>query len=165
MYSYKKKQLPKNTVELTISIPWHDIEKKYEVSFEFLRSELKAEGFRKGKVPKKIAEQKIRKEDVYDNLLRSYISRIYGEFLKKEDIKPIVSPKVELKTAKEQKDWELIMTTAEEPKIVLGSYKDKIKQAVDKLKKDDIWVPGKDTQPTKEEKEKNESAVFQAKLA
>ena len=165
MYSYKKAQLPKKTIELSITIPWADIAKEYDSSFEVLRKDLKAEGFRKGKVPKNIAEKKIQKDAVYDHLLRAFVSRVYSEILKKEDIKPIISPKVELKKAKENEDWELIMTTAETPEIVLGEYKEAIKKATDEVKKDDIWVPGKDKEPSKEEKEKQESALFQAKLS
>ncbi|PIZ64143.1 hypothetical protein COY16_00070 [Candidatus Roizmanbacteria bacterium CG_4_10_14_0_2_um_filter_39_13] len=165
MYSYKKAQLPKKTIELSITIPWADIAKEYDSSFEVLRKDLKAEGFRKGKVPKNIAEKKIQKDTVYDHLLRAFVSRVYSEILKKEDIKPIISPKVELKKAKENEDWELIMTTAETPEIVLGEYKEAIKKATDEVKKDDIWVPGKDKEPSKEEKEKQESALFQAKLS
>lgn len=165
MYSYQKKQLPKKTIELTISIPWTDIEKEYDSSFEALRKDLKAEGFRQGKVPKKIAEKKIAKESVYDHLLRAFVSKVYSEILKKEDVKPIISPKVELKKAKENEDWELVMTTAEAPEITLGKYKEAVKKAAQELKKNDIWVPGKDKEPSKEEKEKKESALFQAKLS
>jgi len=93
------------------------------------------------------------------------VSRVYSEILKKEDVKPIISPKVELKKAKENEDWELVMTTAETPEITLGKYKEAIKKAADEVKKDDIWVPGKDKEPSKEEKEKQESALFQAKLS
>ena len=165
MYSYKKAQLPKKTIELSITIPWADIAKEYDSSFEVLRKDLKAEGFRKGKVPKNIAEKKIQKDAVYDHLLRAFVSRVYSEILKKEDVKPIISPKVELKKAKENEDWELVMTTAETPEITLGKYKEAIKKAADEVKKDDIWVPGKDKEPSKEEKDKQESALFQAKLS
>jgi len=165
MYFYKKAKLPKKTIELSITIPWADIEKEYDSSFEVLRKDLKAEGFRKGKVPKNIAEKKIQKDAVYDHLLRAFVSRVYSEILKKEDVKPIISPKVELKKAKENEDWELVMTTAETPEITLGKYKEAIKKAADEVKKDDIWVPGKDKEPSKEEKDKQESALFQAKLS
>lgn len=165
MYNFKKKQLPKKTIELAITIPWADIKNEYNISFEAIRSELKSEGFRKGKVPKEIAEKKVKKEEVYDHLLRSFISKIYNEILKKEDIKPVITPKLELKKAKENEDWELVMTTAEAPEVILGNYKEKIKIATDELKKSNIWVPGKDKELSKEDKEKQENSLFQAKLS
>lgn len=165
MYSYKKKTLPKNTIELTITIPWSDISKLYDISFESLRKDLQVEGFRKGKAPKNIAEKKIRRDEVYDHLLRANASEWYSEIVKKEDLKPIIAPKVELKKAQEKTEWVLVMTTAEAPDVKLGNYKEKAQKTASEKKKDDIWVPGKDPEPTQEEKDKKESALFQAKLA
>jgi len=95
MYSYKRKNLPKNTVELSIVSPWKDIKIEYDLAFEELKKNMKSEGFRKGKVPKEIAEKKIPKSDVYDKLIRTYLTKVYGEIVKKEEMKPIISPKLE----------------------------------------------------------------------
>lgn len=164
MYKFTKSNLPKNTIVLNISIPWPDIAKEYGLAFETLRKDFETEGFRKGKVPKNIAEKKISKEEVYSLLLRSYVSKIYSEILKKEGIKPIIDPKIELKKANENEEWVMDITTAEAPMVNLNNYKEKVIKAKQELKKNDIWVPGKSKEPTKEEKEKRENDVFQAKL-
>jgi len=164
MYSYKKTNLPKKTIEIELTIPWADIEKKYDESFEALRKELKTEGFRQGKAPKKIAESKISRDKVYDHLIRKIIPEIYTEIVKKEDIKPIISPKIELTKAKEKEEWVIKLKTAETPDVVLGNYKEKAKKASSEVKKSDIWVPGKDKEISKEEKEKQDRMIFQAKL-
>jgi len=165
MYSYKRKNLPKNTVELSIVSPWKDIKIEYDLAFEDLKKNMKSEGFRKGKVPKEIAEKKIPKSDVYDKLIRTYLTKIYGEIVKKEEMKPIISPKLELKEAAENKDWKMTVTTAEAPEVKLGSYKDAAKKAGDKAMKSNIWVPGKDVKENDKDKEKQDQAVFQAKLS
>jgi trigger factor len=113
-------------------------------------------------VPTKIAESKIKKEEIYDHFLRSYIPKAYQEFLKKEEITPIISPKIELKKAKEGEDWEIILKTATKPDIKLGDYKEKIKKAKEDVKKSDIWVPGQEKEVSKEDEEKNKRAQFQA---
>jgi len=164
MYTYARKNLPKNTVELNVKVPWEDIKKEYDASFEIIRKDLKVEGFRKGNAPKNIAESKIQKDVVYEHLLRAYIPRVYAEILKKEDIKPIISPKVELIKAKENEEWEIKMATATTPEVKLGNYKEKVKKAKEKVQKSDIWVPGKDKEPTEEDKEKQKQAEFQAAL-
>ncbi|HRN70595.1 MAG TPA: hypothetical protein PLS49_05410, partial [Candidatus Woesebacteria bacterium] len=82
----------------------------------------------------------------------------------KEQIKPIISPRVELVKAKEGEDWEIKFTTAESPKVELGKYKEKVKAAKTQAKKNDIWVPGKDKEPTEADKEKQKQAEFQASL-
>jgi trigger factor len=145
MYSYKLNRLPKNTSEITIDIPLSDINKEKETAFSHLQDELTVEGFRKGKAPKEIAEKHISKEALYQELIKSLLPKIYEEIVKKDNLKPIANPKVELLKAKENEDWQIKITLAEKPIVDLGRYKEAIKEAKAKIKKTDIWVPGKGT--------------------
>jgi len=164
MYSFKRKNLPKNTIEFTLSIPWADIETEYATAFEEMRKNLKTEGFRKGKVPKDIAEKNLDRSAVYEHMLRAHLPKIYGEIIKKESLNPLISPRIELTQAEEKKDWEVKMSTALAPEVKLGKYKEKVSAARAQVKKSDIWVPGKGPEPTKEDKDKQDQAVFQATL-
>lgn len=159
MYSYKKEKLPKNTTLLIVDVPKADIKKEEEDAFLRLQQKLTVEGFRQGKVPKTIAEKNIPKDDIYQELAQKMISRIYQELLKKEDLKPIVSPKVDLVKAKEGEDWQIKITVAEKPTITLGDYKKAIKEAKIKAQKSNIWVPGKDkaNDEKKPEEDKNKT--------
>lgn len=142
MYSYKSQKLPKNTTLLDIKIPKADILKEEAEAFARLQVKLTVEGFRPGKVPKAIAEKHLTREVIYQDLAQTMISRIYQELLKKEDLKPIIAPKVELPKAKEGEDWEIKITIAEKPAVTLGDYKKVVKEAKEKTKKANIWVPG-----------------------
>ncbi len=155
MYSYKKEKLPKNTSQFNISIPKADVLKEEGEAFARLQAKLTVEGFRLGKVPKAIAEKHLSKEDIYQELAQKMISRIYQEVLTKENLKPIISPKVDLTKAKEGEDWEVKITVAEKPTITLGEYKKVIKEAKEKAKKSNIWVPGKDKTEKKPNEDKN----------
>jgi len=164
MYTYKRNNLKKNTVEIVLMVPKEDIAKEYEATFKKLMQDLAVEGFRKGKVPKDIAVKHLSRDHVYDQLIRSYIPRVYSEIIQKEDLKPIVSPRIDFAKAKENEDWELKFTTALAPKVLLGKYKEKIQAAKKDLAKSDIWIPGKSKEPTEAEKEKKKQAEFQAGL-
>ncbi len=164
MYTYQRKNLPKQTIELIVTSPWADIEEQYNTSFEALRKELAVEGFRKGKAPKEVAEKNLRKEAIYDHLLRAYIPKVYSEIVQKEDMKPVVPPRIELESAKENEEWKVKLTTAESPKVNVGKYQEKVKEAKNKVKSSDIWVPGKDKELTEADKEKQKNAEFQAAL-
>lgn len=167
MYSYSLKKLPKNSAEIIISIPKTDIQKEYEVAFANLQKELAVEGFRKGKVPKSIAEKHLSKDTISQELLKSLLSRIYEEVIRKDNLKPIASPKIELTKAKENDDWEIKITIAEKPVVELGTYKDAIKKLKSEQKKEDIWVPGKggsSSVKTPEDKEKDEAEKKQKHL-
>ncbi len=164
MYTYTRQNLPKQTVELTITAPWNDIKSQYDSSFESLRKDLEVEGFRKGKAPKDVAEKHIRREAIFDHLLRAYIPKVYTEIVQKEEIKPIVAPRIDLEAAKEDEDWKIKLTTAESPKVTLGNYKETVKEAKKNVKSAEIWVPGKDKELTPEDLEKQKQAEFQAAL-
>ena len=152
MYSYKIEKLPKNTIQLIVDVPKADIKKEEEEAFIRLQQKLTVEGFRPGKVPKTIAEKHIQKENLYQELAQKMISRIYQEVLTKENLKPIISPKVDLVKAKEGEDWQIKITLAEKPVIELGDYKKVIKEAKIKITKTNIWVPGKDSPAAGEDK-------------
>ena len=164
MYTYKRKNLPKQTLEILISIPQKDIDAEYKSAFKELQKDLTVEGFRKGKVPADVAEKNLAKDTIYDKMIRNYMPKVYAEIVEKEKLRPIISPRVELVKAKENEDWEIKITTAESPKVELGKYKEQVKKAKKDAEKGDIWVPGKDKEPTEADKEKQKQAVFQASL-
>lgn len=138
------KNLPKNTFEIAVTIPWKTIKKAYDETFELTIKDVEVEGFRKGKAPRQVAEKHISKDAVYQKAIESLIPKIYAEIVKKEDLKPVVSPKIELTSAKENADWQLTFTGAVRPEVKLGDYKKTINELKAKSKKADIWVPGKD---------------------
>lgn len=155
MYSYKKEKLPKNTIQFLVDIPKTDIKKEGDESFARLQQKLTVEGFRQGRVPKDIAEKHIHKDDIYQELAQKMISRIYQEIITKENVKPIISPTVDLVKAKEGEDWQIKITVAEKPIVELGDYKKVIKEVKEKSQKANIWVPGKDKDTKKPEEDKN----------
>jgi len=152
MYSYKKNLLPKNTVELIIDIPKQEIKSAYQKAFFSLQKELTLPGFRKGSVPKELAEKNIKKEKVYEKLIADLIPKIYEEIIKKESLTPLSLPKIELLKAKEEEDWQIKITLAQKPTVDLKNLKQIVQKVKVEQKKEDIWVPGK-TQKEKENQE------------
>lgn len=155
MHTYKTKKLPQNTAEINLTIPKDDIKKSKKEAFSKLALNLTVEGFRKGKVPETIAAKHLKDDVIYQEMINTILPGIYEEIIKKEGLKPVMSPKIELVKAKENEDWELRITVAEKPNIDLGKYKDAIKEAKGAHKKEDIWVPGKDKKEPDPEAEKS----------
>lgn len=149
MITHKLEKQPKNSYNIEVTIPWEEIEKEYAVAFDMIHKDYTFEGYRKGKVPKDLAKQHIKKDDVYQQLLRVFLPRVYQEIVEKEKLKPIVSPKIELISAKEAEEWKLSIKVAEKPEADLSNYKKIVEEAKASLKKDEIWVPGKE--PEKKE--------------
>lgn len=159
MYAYKINQLPKRTVKIEVKIPKTDIKKQEEKAFEKLQQSLEIAGFRRGKVPKDLAKKHISRQSIYEELIKSLLPSLYEEIIKKENLQPVILPKIELIKAKEGEDWQIKITVAQKPLIELGAYKEVIKKLKSEQKKADIWVPGKDKQEKKNEEENKQKLL------
>lgn len=144
------------TIELTLTIPWADITKIYEVVVEETVKESEKPGFRKGKAPRKMVEESLDKTKVYEEAIKRIVPDAYTQAIKEHNLKPILMPQIELKEAQEQKDWIVMARTCEAPKTTLGDYKKAVQEMkAAKVKK--LYVPG-------EPEEKNENKDHKPKL-
>ena len=150
MFTFEKQDLGKNTLKYTVTIPVKEIKTRYDAGFDEIRGSAKIEGFRPGKAPANIAKKHISKEKIYDLLIQKLLPDVYKDILTREKLEPIISPEVELKKAEEEKDWEIDFTIAMKPAAKLPDYKKVIQKVKAELKKDAIWVPGKDVEKESE---------------
>ena len=166
MYTYIKKALPKSSIELVVDIKKEFIKKEYDKAFSKLLENLQIEGFRKGKVPSDIGKKHIKGEEIYKEAIQSIIPGIYEEIVKKEDIKPIINPKIELTKAKENEDWQVKFLIAIKPVFKLPDIKKIASDVKGNAKKDEIWVPGKapKSEPEKEDAERKKQKTLNALL-
>ena len=154
MISHKIKKLPRNSTQIDVTVPWKDIQEEYKKTFELVKAEFEMKGYRKGKVPTELAEKNIPHDAVYEQMIRAFMPKIYEQLIKEENLKPIISPRIDLKKAKENEDWEIEFKLAEKPEIKLKKYKEAIKKAKSEVKPVDIWVPGKDKTQSPEQEQK-----------
>jgi FKBP-type peptidyl-prolyl cis-trans isomerase (trigger factor) len=140
-------------IQITVNIPASEIKKAYEKILEEIVKEIKIPGFRKGKAPKKIVEGKIEKSKIYERVLRELIPQFYAEAIKEHNLNPIITPKIEILKMEENKDWEIRITTCEEPEVELGNYREEIKRALSPTK---IWTPKKSKDSAESEDSQDE---------
>lgn len=144
------KQLSKATVEMEISIPWDEIQVSYDKILSDIVVNTEIEGFRKGKAPKKLVEEKLDKNKLFSQVIQDTIPKVYAQEIKKHSIVPITSPKIEVLKAKAGEDWAVKVTIAQKPKINLKNYKEKIREL--RAKGPKIWVPGQEKKKEEEKK-------------
>ena len=143
-------RLAGSAFEITLTVPWADVKKIYDQVFDELAAEIEVEGFRKGKAPKDVISAKVDKSKIYGEVVNRILPESYQNALKEHGLKPIISPKVQIASGEEDKDWQFIAKASEKPIIDLGSYQDAIKTINAKGK---IWTPN---EPKKEEQDKQE---------
>lgn len=134
------------TIRLTITIPNADVKKTEEEVINDVVSVTEIQGFRKGKAPRKLVEQKVDKEKIREEVLKKILPIAYTEAVKTQGIKPIINPKIHVEKLEDGKDWQFVALTCESPIIKLGKYKDEVKKITAKSK---IIVPNKESVPAK----------------
>ncbi len=134
-----KKQLPASRLEMTITLPWEDWQKEIEHASVEMAKNVKLPGFRKGKVPKEVIEQRFGREAVLAEAAEHAVSHSYPKVLNQEKIEAIGHPAVKLEQFKEGEPLVYVVETDVIPTITLGDWKKaikKINQEADKQKHD-----------------------------
>lgn len=137
-------KLEDGTISLTITIPAAKIAETEKEVMDAYVANAELPGFRKGKVPRDLVEEKADKEKIKEDVLRKLLPQTYLEAVKEHNLNPIVSPQIHIQELTQGKDWQYTALTCEAPQVGLGGYKEKLKELTVKKK---IIVPGKETEP------------------
>lgn len=148
------------TLVLKITVPFAEVEKAREKIKAELIKNVSAPGFRKGQVPKKIAEEKLSKQVVQEETLKMVVPEAYNKAIQAEKLQPIISPKLHIEEFEEGTNLVFEAVTALEPEVKLGDYKKAVKAVTAKHK---IIKPGDPSTGSGQEKP-NVDNVLEAAL-
>ena len=109
-----------NVFEEIVKISKEEFQNAIDKAFENKKSNIKMDGFRKGKVPKDVYFKKVGKESLYMDAIDIVLPDAYDKVMK--NYKPIIDPKVEInKMNEEGVEFKFIITTM--PKVEIKKYK------------------------------------------
>ena len=139
------------TIRLTVTVPSDAVKKTWDEIIEDAIKNAEVAGFRKGKAPIHLVEEKIDKTKVQEEVLKKLLPQYYIEAVKEHNINPILSPKIHVEkledpTLSESKGWQFVALTCEAPEVKLNNYKEDIQKITAKSK---IIVHGKERQDPK----------------
>lgn len=118
------KDLEKSQKEISVRISDEEMQKYVEKATDEIARSIEIDGFRKGKVPKEVARQKIGMERIYEEAAHLAIEESYLEILEENPgIIPLGQPKAEVIKLAPGNDFEYKMTIYVMPKVELGDYK------------------------------------------
>jgi len=111
-------ELGGDTVRLRVEVPAHDVHHAVEHATSDLASSVKIPGFRPGKVPVPILEQRLGKERIYAEAVDSHISGWFWNAAARARIRPVAQPQYdyELPTG-DDAAWEFTATVPVQPKV------------------------------------------------
>lgn len=136
------------TIKLTITLPVKDVKKTWDEAVSAMVKNATVSGFRKGKAPKKLVEEKLDKGKIKEEVLKKLLLEGYVSTVKEHSLRPIINPRIHLLSVDEnlEKDWQFEVLTCETPEVDLKNYKDNVQKITAKAK---IVIPGKEPEQPK----------------
>jgi trigger factor len=112
-------EIGKNKVRLTIEVPTADVEKVLSKTYKRLAGEVRVPGFRPGKAPRQVIDQRLGKDFVRNEALKDLLPELYAEAVKTEDIDVVAPPEIDVKTFEDGQDltFEAVVETRPEPTL------------------------------------------------
>lgn len=120
------KKLPHSKVEFNISIEWDSWKSFLDEAAEKISKDIKIQGFRPGKAPKKIVEQKVGKDALLSAAAEEAIGKYYPEKTKELKLEAIGSPEITISKLAEGNDLEFVVVASVMPEAKLKSYEKEI---------------------------------------
>lgn len=151
----KKEKKAKNIHEIKVEITGKDWEKKLDETFKKIIKKVKIDGFRPGKAPRNIYEQKYGKQSIVVEAVDSCMNEAYVKALKEFKGEPIIQPTVGIEKADET-GVTYVFTFTTKPEVKIKKYTNL------GVKKDDVKVSKKDVD-AEIEKMRKEYADLQVK--
>ncbi|VED80917.1 trigger factor [Staphylococcus aureus] len=108
---------------LTVTVPAEKVNKALDQAFKKVVKQINVPGFRKGKVPRPIFEQRFGVEALYQDAIDILLPDAYGEAIDETDINPVAQPEVSVTQIEKGKDFIFEATVTVEPEVKLGDYK------------------------------------------
>lgn len=108
---------------LTVTVPAEKVNKALDQAFKKVVKQINVPGFRKGKVPRPIFEQRFGVEALYQDAVDILLPEAYGEAIEETEINPVARPEVNVTQIEKGKDFIFEATVTVEPEVKLGDYK------------------------------------------
>ncbi|PTE71779.1 trigger factor, partial [Staphylococcus devriesei] len=108
---------------LKVTVPAEKVDKALDQAFKKVVKQINVPGFRKGKVPRPIFEQRFGVEALYQDAVDILLPEAYGEAIEETGISPVAQPEINVTQIEKGKDFEFEATVTVEPEVQLGDYK------------------------------------------
>lgn len=121
--SVKKEDVEKNKVELEITVEADKFSDGVNKAAKKLAGKVNIPGFRKGKAPRRLVEQYLGTQALYNEALDNIIGPAYAEGVLRSTIQPVDQPEISLVQIEEGKELIFKAKVTVKPEVALGEYK------------------------------------------
>lgn len=108
---------------LQVTVPAEEVDKALDQAFKKVVKQINVPGFRKGKVPRPIFEQRFGVEALYQDAVDILLPKAYSNAVEETGINPVDQPEIEVTQIEKGKEFKFDATVTVEPEVELGDYK------------------------------------------
>jgi trigger factor len=128
-------------VKMTVEVPFEELKPSLDAAFKHIGEHIQVPGFRKGKVPSRIIEQRVGRAAVLEEAVNNALPQFYGQALEEHEVRPLGQPEIsDLNVpAVDGDDFSFIVEVDKRPEIDLPDFSD-IELTVDEVTVEDADV-------------------------
>ena len=109
---------------LTFSISQEKIKPALDRVFNSVKKDIAVPGFRKGRLPRAIFNQRFGEEALYQDALNALLPEAYEAAVKEAGIEVVAQPQFDVASMEKGQDWTITAEVVTKPEVKLGAYKD-----------------------------------------
>ncbi|MGC5168602.1 trigger factor [Luteimicrobium sp. DT211] len=83
-------------VKLTVEVEYDELKPSIEHAYEHIAQEVQVPGFRKGKVPPRVIDQRVGRAAVLEHAINDGLGGFYNEAVRENELRPLGQPEVEV---------------------------------------------------------------------
>jgi trigger factor len=121
--SAKWEKLEGNQGVLTIEVEATEVDTALDQAFKKVVKKVNVPGFRKGKMPRKLFEQRFGVESLYQDALDILLPKAYGDAVEETGIEPVDRPEVDIEKMEQGSNLVFTAKVIVKPEVKLGDYK------------------------------------------
>ncbi len=109
-------------VRLTVEVPFDELKPSLDAAYKKIAGSVNVPGFRKGKVPPRIIDQRFGRAVVLDEAVNAALPRFYTEAVQAAEIEPLGQPEVDVTQFEDGAQLEFTAEVDVRPEIELPDY-------------------------------------------
>lgn len=119
----KWEKLEGNQGVLTVEVEATEVDTALDQAFKKVVKQVNVPGFRKGKMPRRLFEQRFGVESLYQDALDILLPKAYGDAVQETGIEPVDRPEVDIEKMEQGSNLVFTAKVIVKPEVKLGDYK------------------------------------------
>ncbi|WP_053207441.1 trigger factor [Jiangella muralis] len=109
-------------VRLAVEVPFAELESNIQSAYKRIAAQVTVPGFRKGKVPPMVIDQRIGRPVVLEEAVNEAIPQLYQDAMRENELTPLAQPEIDSPSFGEGEDLKFTAEVSVKPKIELPEW-------------------------------------------